>query len=366
MNDMKADRRRAVLELLETLVRIGAPTGQEHARARFVASLLSDAGLGQPVMDDHANVWLRLGPQDQPAVMLDAHLDTVFPDLQVELQKQGDWWQALGISDNTIHVAMLMAWVQGRHAAGLPWPATIISFTTGEEGQGNLRGMQQVMRQLRRHIAQVIVLDCGIRTLIHQAVGSLRWNIQLATQGGHSWSDFGRTSALHAACHWIDRLNQLAPWQAEHTTWNIGHITGGQSINTIAPHVEFSLEVRSVDAGCLHDLGQRIEDDMHALAASQADMQVNVQRIGDRPAGFTPMDHPLIKAVRQTHEEMGLELRYAVGSTNANWPMHLGIPAVCIGLAQGRGGHTPQDSVDISIIPSGMAKLDRLFDRLHA
>src|SRR5690606_30988794 len=133
------------LALLDTLTRCGAPTGQEHARATIVARWLRDAGLGQPVMDEHANVWLWLGPTDRPALFLDAHTDTVFPDIDIPLRKTGHQWHAPGIFDNTVHVAMLMTWAKWKHAqlAGR-WPATVLSFTTGEEGAGNLSGMRQV------------------------------------------------------------------------------------------------------------------------------------------------------------------------------------------------------------------------------
>jgi len=197
----------SALELLEQLVRIGAPTGREHARAAFVARWLREAGLGDPTPDDDANVFLWLGPQDQPALVIDAHLDTVFPDLQVELRKEPGRWHAPGISDNTVHVAMLMAWARHRQQTGRPWPATLLSFSVGEESQGKLLGMKCLTRDYAGRISQALVLDMGIHSICRQGTGTVRSKVCFQSPGGHSWSGFGKTSALTCACQWITQIS---------------------------------------------------------------------------------------------------------------------------------------------------------------
>lgn len=147
-------------------------------------------------------------------------------------------------------------------------------------------------------------------------------------------------------------------------TWNVGQFFSDQGITNIASHACFELEIRGLDASLLETTGSTIEDSFRQHAAMFPELKTVMERTSQRPAGMTAEGHPLLKTIEQVHRELRLDVRYCVTSTNANWLMHEGIAAACIGMAQGKDGHTRQESIELSVMPTGMAKLDRLFGRL--
>ena len=350
--------------LLEQLVQIGAPTGDEHRRAKAIADWLTQAGLGTPTIDELANVSLWLGPTDRKAILLDAHTDTVFADKEVKLVKQGNTWWAPGIWDNTVHCALLMVWAQTRQQRGLPWPATLLSFTVGEEGRGDLCGIRKICQTFEGRIERGVALDLALNKYSRQCVGSIRWQVTFEGPGGHSWNDFGQTNAIHAACAWASELESLADWSKGQCSYNVGQIEGGQSINSIAADATLLLDVRSIDASTLAKLKEQVPQHARAIADRWPNLTVHLTPIGYRPAGeITPGD-PLVQAVTQVHRDINEPLEHEAVSTNANWLVHQNIPAICTGLITGTGIHTRNEHLDINGLSTGLEKLDHLFRAL--
>ncbi len=348
-----------ITPLLESLVRIGAPTGREHRRAAFIRDWLTRQGVPNVQMDEVQNVFVRLGPPG-PALMLDAHTDTVFPDEHLTIDKRPDGrWFCPGIMDNTAACAILM--VYARHLLQHP-PAIplLISFTVGEEGRGDLLGIKKLLQSQRDTVAAVIALDLNLDAYTRRCVGSTRFNITFAVPGGHSWNDFGRPSALHAAAQWIATLPSLAPWRPAYLTYNVGTLQGGTGVNAIAADAQLQLDLRSIDPAAL----QQVETDILASLGQQAQttpsLTITPQCIGRRPAGQLPPGHPLIALLEQTHQRLNLPLTENARSTNANWPTHLGLPALCTGLVTGGGVHTRDEFLHTPSLHTGLTKLATL------
>lgn len=344
--------------LTRQLAAIGAPTGEEDRRATFVLNWLRSAGMPQAYQDGAGNVLARLGPADQPLLLLDAHLDTVFPDHALEVRETGDGlWHCPGIFDNTATCALLM--IYARCVARQPGAAPmLLSFTVGEEGEGDLRGIRHVIDHGEEKPAAAVVFDLDAGTFSRQCVGSTRWRIGFEAEGGHSWHHFGRPSALHAACRWAASLESLMPWRAYELTYNVGRLTGGHSINAIAGDASLWLDLRAIDPDELVEAEQQILGSLHRIE----DIRVTAEGIGRRPAASLPEDHPLITAVRRAHIAVNVPLQEHACSTNANWPAHRGIPCVCVGLLTGANIHTRAEYLDPTSIGPGLVLLEAIID----
>lgn len=357
----------ALIDLCIQIQQIAAPTDAETERARWVQTYFTALGLADVELDDHNNVYARLpGHQAQPALLVTAHTDTVFPletDLTVRVHAAEDRIYGPGLGDNSIGVAGLL--LLADTLSRLPTPAVDIWFVanSGEEGLGDLRGMRAAVRRLAPQVGACIVLEgMGLKRIVHRALGSRRYRITARAPGGHSWSDFGAASALHVLTLLASELVQMQALAEPRTTFNIGRMNGGTSVNTIAQTAWLELDLRSEGQVAL----QQLIDQALAIVAryqsaswQQKGVQVEAMVIGDRPSGAIADNHPLVKASFRSLADQGIignpQLR--ISSTDANIPLSCNIPAVCIGITEGGNAHRLEEWITPSLLAIGMKHL---------
>lgn len=349
-------------ELLDTLTRIGAPTGAEKRRADFIEFWIqTETGLSCE-RDSVGNVWVDLSEGASGIYLLDAHIDIVFSDETLDIVKEGDCWHAPGIFDNTVCCVHLMFLLRELSRIKRPLPF-MISFTVGEEGRGDLCGIREIVRSHGSRLAEVCAFDLDLERVVVEAVGSVRWKITFRGKGGHSWGDFGTSSAIHVAAEWVHSLAGRFSWESRVNSYNVGVIQGGTGVNAIAETTELLLDLRSVEAESLKQRAAAIEEDLRGVDGRNG-MRVTFERIGYRPAGKTPRDSKILAALNAVSGELGLMAQEEVSSTNANAPLDAGIPAVCTGLANGKGIHTREEFLYLSSTRPGWQKLCRMVAEL--
>ncbi|MCC6188946.1 MAG: M20/M25/M40 family metallo-hydrolase [Anaerolineales bacterium] len=337
---------------------IPAPTFAEAARAAFVRDQFVAQGLADVEVDDLGNVYAcRPGQGSAAPVLLTAHTDTVFPaGTPLTLQRGSDRIAGPGIGDNSLGVAGLFGvlWALGDNA--LPGDLYLVA-NVGEEGLGDLRGMRRVIDRLGSRVSATIVLEgMALGHIYHSAIGVRRYRLTARTEGGHSWLHFGRPSAIHSLVRLGAQITDLVVPLAPRTTFNIGTISGGTSINTIAREATFDLDLRSEAPALLEALVARVEGLVATSSTPEARIEASV--IGDRPAGAIPREHPLVQLAAQALDEAGLEgCAFENGSTDANVPLSRGLPCVCLGLAHGANSHRPDEFIETRDVDKGLAAL---------
>lgn len=347
---------------------IAAPTGEECLRAKAIRERFDSLGLQDAQLDEAGNVIGRTAGANPtlPALLISAHLDTVFPsgtDLTARHDTTAGRIAGPGLGDNSLGLAALLGLARqlaDHHvtpACDIWWAATV-----GEEGLGDLRGMRQVCQDLAKELGLVIVIEgMGLGRVYHAGLGVRRLRVDVRGPGGHSWLHTERPSAIHYLLRLGALLvDRIAPPTRPRSTFNIGLISGGTSINTRAPQASLSIDLRSVDTHTL----TRMEDDVRAVIAhTPADphLTVIISVIGDRPSAALAPDHPLVQAARAAlaHVKWGPS-SLEIGSTDANIPLAVGIPSVCIGITTGGNAHSTAEYIDLPPVTAGMQQLTLL------
>jgi acetylornithine deacetylase/succinyl-diaminopimelate desuccinylase-like protein len=362
-----ADR---TLDLAVQIQQIAAPTFAEGPRAEFVRARFIAEGLKDVSMDSHGNVYARLPGKNKKTLPLivSAHLDTVFP-LQTNLQvaREAGKIAAPGIGDNSLGVASLFGilWSLRERKLDLKGDLWFVANVC-EEGLGDLRGMKEVVEHFGAGVTAYLVIEgLALGHVYHRAVGVRRYRVTARTMGGHSWSDYGQPSAVHESAALVTRLTSLPLPRQPRTTLNVGVMTGGTSVNTLAAEASFDLDLRSEDASVLTGLIKQTEELI--LAANRKGVRFEAEVIGQRPAGEIPADHPLVVLAEECLREQGLEAALTSGSTDANVPLSRGIPALVLGVTKGGGAHTMQEYILTEPVRQGLEQLvsfvSRVFER---
>jgi acetylornithine deacetylase/succinyl-diaminopimelate desuccinylase-like protein len=338
------------LGLQASLSAIPAPTGDESARARALAQAMADAGLEDIDTDEVGNVmgWRRGVERGAPAVLVAAHLDTVFgQDVDVSVRRRGNLLTGPGISDNARGLAGMLA--LGRVACAQDWrPRKSIAFvgTVGEEGAGDLRGIKHLFQERRVEAESVIVLDgAGDDRIVHAALGTRRFRIIYRGPGGHSWAAFGVANPAHAAGSLAHSVADMPRSRVPRTACSVVGLRGGSGLNCIPDEARIEIDLRSEDPATLDTLEQELRVRAQASLVSEnnrrtsgtAPLSMTVEVIGNRPSGRTAPDRPLVVASMEATRSVGREPVLATASTDANIPIALGIPAVALG-AGGKAG----------------------------
>ena len=354
-----------VLTLTRRISEVPAPTDDEVERSSFFKERVAELGLkvaSDELGDIVATLPGRLAAGTGASTLLiAAHLDTVFGrDVPLQVSASEGRLTGPGIGDNSLAVATVLALPRLFAAAGLkPAVDILITGNVGEEGLGNLRGIREVMKS-RPGIGAVIALEGhNLGRVTHVAVGSRRYRIRATGPGGHSWGDFGQPSAIHVMAKFIADLDAIPLPRTPKTTLNVGTIDGGVSVNTIAPSVSCLLDLRSTDEHSLQRLTERVT----RLAAKHSrpdGVTLALETIGERPAGVVPVDSPVVKMATATLSILGVDATLDASSTDANVPIAMGIPAVCIGLTTGGNVHRVDEYIDTEPIPVGLAQLGLL------
>jgi tripeptide aminopeptidase len=353
----------AVLKRTIELAEVPAPTGYEGNRAAMVRSWWSDDGLADVGVDATGNVWACARHGDGDAVILCAHIDTVFGAGQSHATHlEGSRLHGPGVGDDAVGVAALSAATSLLDAQGTPvW----LLASVGEEGLGNLCGVSAALDAPPAPIGALVAVEGNYLGRVSAiGVGSVRYRFTVTGPGGHAWEAPGVPSAVHAVA---DLVAEIATMPAtDGTSVNVGRIGGGEGINVRARGSWFELDLRADDGAKLTTLAR----DVDAIIAKVGD-PLRVERIvlGDRPAGRLDLAHPLVRAAGDALREAGIVVQPVATSTDANAAHARGIPAIAIGITTGSGEHTPQEWIDTAPIPDGVRTLARtvaLYQELSA
>jgi tripeptide aminopeptidase len=342
---------------------IPAPTFEEDVRARFIEKRFEQVGLQSITRDELHNVVGWLNPPDtntKPILLVTAHLDTVFPaDTDLKSWRENGRCYGAGLGDNSLGVAGLLILAESLQLAmrELNWKTDVsIGFVANsrEEGLGNLDGIRTVIDSLsHERIGGVIVLEgMALGRIYHAGIAVRRLKISTQAEGGHSWLHFGQRNAIHDLMRLGADLSRIHTTHEPRTTYNIGMVEGGQSINSIPTHAHCLLDMRSTTSEGLAELESEVQGIIAAHRQQGADIAVEV--IGDRPGGMISPQHFLIKMAQDTHKAIGVEGLLEQGSTDANYPFSRNIPAVVVGLTYGGNAHRLDEYIDIEPLGEGM------------
>ena len=332
---------------------IPAPPFGESARAQAFADDLRNAGL-QPEIDEVGNVIAPYDRAGRNPVVVDAHLDTIFPaSTPLQLLRKGRCLYLPGISDNGSGIAGLLGVLRAAREADLRFRRPVIFVgSVGEEGEGNLRGVRHLFQappwqDENNRQCDFIAIDVGgTQRVTHQALGSRRVRIRMSGPGGHSWADFGRPNPVLAIAAAIHAFANNSIGRRSGVSFNVGLIRGGIAVNAIPPEAFAEVDLRATAAANLNDLDNHLQKSVKAAVAASG-VECRLEMMGERPSGETAVSSSIVQAAIEATKHFGIEPRLDVGSTDANVPMSLGIPAIAIGGGGSSGNvHTPEEWFD--------------------
>ncbi|HEY0673015.1 MAG TPA: M20/M25/M40 family metallo-hydrolase [Longimicrobiales bacterium] len=340
----------AALRDLITLTQIAAPPFKEAERARKFAELLRSAGADSVSIDEAGNVVaVRRGTRRNRLVVVAGHMDTVFPEgTDVRVRQRGDTLFAPGVGDNARGLVVLLQTLRALVNANIRTSADLwFVGTVGEEGLGDLRGVKHLFKQGERRIDAFIAVDgSSDEEVTNVAVGSKRYRVTFQGEGGHSYGDFGAPNPIHAlgrAIHFFDDAASRFVINYPGTTYNIGRINGGTSVNAIASQAWMEVDIRSdarapLDAidSIFHVSMVRALNEQNARRMIGAELTLEARLVGDRPGGSTAPNAPLVQRAVAATRLLGLTPLMDRSSTDANLPISRGVPAITVG----RGGYS--------------------------
>jgi len=356
-----ADYDRFVRELI-MLTEIPAPPFKEEARAKAFASMLRAVGLSDVEIDAEGNAMgVRKGPGSGPMVAVLAHLDTVFPEgTDVKVKREGTRLMAPGVGDNTRGAALVLAVVRAMNAAKFSTASDILFVgNVGEEGEGDLRGVKYLLQKgkYKDRIKQFIAIDGGEQgSITRGGVGSLRYRVTFKGPGGHSYGAFGLVNPAFAMGNAIAKFSRVQVPSKPKTTFNVGVVDGGTSVNSIPAEVAMLVDMRSESCAELKKLNDAfltlvrdaVDEENKTRSTREGKVAADPKMIGDRPCGETPLTSPIVQTTTAVVKAFGLTPRYGISSTDSNVPMNMGIPAVTIGRGPGGRAHSPDEWVDVA------------------
>jgi tripeptide aminopeptidase len=349
LDAIKADDA-AAFEEQKRITEIAAPPYKEKTRAEYYLKRMQELGFKDASIDTEGNVIaLHKGTGNgHPKLAVAAHLDTVFPEgTDVTVKEKDGTFVGPGLGDDARGLVALLAIIKAMNANGLSTIGDILFVgDVGEEELGNLRGMKALFRDHTDIDGFISIDGLGIDRIANQGTGSHRYEFVFKGPGGHSFQEFGLPSAIHAMGRAIAKISELQTPSDPKTTFTVGTVSGGTSVNAIAAEARMAVDMRSNSTEELLKLEAKLLDLVkQAVAEENArwktdKLTLDIKLIGDRPAGITAADQPIVQVVRNSVNVVrnGLNATLGGSSTDANLPMSLGIPAVTIG-GGGEGGN---------------------------
>lgn len=354
-----------IFELTKELQAIPSPTFGEIKRAEFLAAQLSALSLQEINIDADGNTFAKIKGGSALPLIISAHLDSVLsPDEENPLIENEKHFTGPGIGDNALGVAALVEIGRKLIAQTTTPPGDIwLVGNVAEEGLGNLKGMQQVVDRFHERVKAYLVLEgIGLGMIQTAALGIHRYKIEVNSKGGHAWSNFGDPSAIHELIALSSKILALKLPANPRSSINIGSITGGGSINSIASHAEMQIEIRSEDEDILESLSRTVHKIASKNPHSEAD--VSISEIGSRPSGLISEKSPVILAAQAALRSTGITPVFAISSSDASLPISLGYQATCLGITTGRRVHSCQETIDLLPISRGMTQIFNFIDQL--
>jgi acetylornithine deacetylase/succinyl-diaminopimelate desuccinylase-like protein len=354
------------------LTEIPAPPFGEAARSQWLAERFTALGLQQVRVDELGNVSGYLQPPSaHPVLGMSAHLDTVFPmGTRLETREEGNRLFGPGISDNAAGVVAILALASALKRSDLRLSSNVVFIgNVGEEGEGNLRGMRHLFASppWKETLQSLLVIDgAGTDTYVTQALGSRRFEVTFRGPGGHSWSDFGVPNPILLLARALARFSEGEVPQSPRTTFNVGVIQGGTSVNSIPESATARVDLRSASKDELQRLETRLHECINeawsevplSYRAGEAKVRFTIETIGDRPAAELPEDSRMVKVIRAVDAHLRIKSIPRLASTDANVPLALGREATTIGSGgDGGGAHTLREWFDCTNRDLGLKRI---------
>ncbi len=347
-----------VIDLICTISSIPSPTGHTEKKAAWVLQYLKNLGIDEAYIDAAGNVIYPYElSQTEKFPIYNAHIDTVFNQLDTITPRiDGNILAAPSCGDNSSSVAGLLFFIQMIHDLHITIPTGILfAFNVGEEGLGNLSGMRHIMAKWKDRTAEVVAVDCTFDTAVNLAVGSRRYAVTIDAEGGHSWMHFGNDNAIAIASSIISRLYAMTVPQQPRTTYNVGTISGGTTVNSIAAQATFTLDLRSESMNELETLDEAVKK---ILQDAKTDtVHITQQLLGERPCSNGILKAELYDRYEAVRKAQGLLTVWQSGSTDANIPLHLGIPAISFGICRSHREHTVYETLELDTIKPGLLQM---------
>jgi tripeptide aminopeptidase len=359
---LAADYDRTLADVI-TLTEIPSPPFKEAVRAEAYKKMLAAHGLSDIAMDAEGNVMgLRKGTGGGGLLVVAAHMDTVFPEgTDVKVRSDGDKLYAPGIGDDTASLSVILAIIRALDTANIKTRGDILFVgNVGEEGPGDLRGVKYLFQKGKYagKITHFMSIEPGATGSFYTGgIGSKRYEVTFRGPGGHSWIHFGMVNPAYAVADSIIGLGKYDAPKDPRTSYNIGLISGGTSVNTIPSQMSLTVDMRSetaaelakIDAYFLEQLkaANDAENARHSTARGSLTYEAKV--VGERPTGLTPSDSPIVLIATAARKASGETVSYGKGSTDSNLPMSLNIPAITIGSGfASDGAHSPQEYITLN------------------
>ena len=360
------------IQIIRDLCALPAPSHHEELRAEYCKNWFLKNGFTDVTVDEALNVIVPVNVKaGEPLTVVMAHTDTVFPDMEpMPLEEKDGFMYSPGVTDDTANLSVLMVCARF-FKDNLTEESGSYLFVANscEEGLGNLKGCRKVMETYGDRVKEFISLDSArMNRIVTKAVGSHRYKVTVRTEGGHSFGNFGNRNAIHILASMIDLLYTVkVPKEGDSTTtYNVGLISGGTSVNTIAQNAEMMYEYRSDNKECLAKMQNYFEHVIETFRASG--VKVEVEKVGDRPCAdkiadedFDPLKNRYFASIKET---LNMEGEERSGSTDCNIPLSMGIPAICFGVCRGAGAHTREEKLETASLLDGTKLfLDFLYRR---
>lgn len=355
-----------LLQTLKELCAIPAPSGREERRAAYCKEWLERYGAQGVYIDDALNVVFPLNCEGSKKItVFVAHTDTVFPDMEpMPYVDDGAVIHCPGVGDDTASLCVMLLMAKYYIENELkPEGGYLFVCNSCEEGLGNLKGTRQIFADYAGRIGRFISFDSGLDTIANECAGSHRYEVELQTEGGHSFQKFGNANAIAKLAEMITQIYsiELPKKEGRRTTYNVGIVSGGTSVNTIAQSAKMLCEYRSEDKDCLAYMKARFEEIF--AQANTPKVKVLVNQVGDRPCSdiaSEKVEH-LVNLLRPELEEViGGPVKTKSSSTDCNIPLSMGIPALCVGVYSGGGSHTREEWVRKDSLRPGLEAAIRI------
>ena len=346
---------------LKELCAIPAPSHQEQKRAEYCKKWLENVGAKGVYIDEALNVIFSINCEGSNEIsVVAAHTDTVFPDLEpMPYEDRGDTIHCPGVGDDTIAIVMILLAAKYLIANNIqPEKGLLMALNSCEEGLGDLKGTRQLFKDYAGRISRFVSFDGDLHTMHTVSIGSHRYQVTVRTPGGHSLYKFGIPNALNELAQMITKIYaiQVPHEEGSTTTYNVGVVNGGTSVNTIAQEATMLCEYRSDSHHCMEIMKNRFEEIFRQ--GEKENVQVEVEMVGNRPCGKD------VDSVRQqaltdlcrgiSQEVLGAPIRENAASTDCNIPHSLGIPAVAMGICSWHGIHTREEWIEKDSLNSGL------------
>lgn len=347
-----------LIQLICTIASIPSPTGREQEKAKWILQYLHDLGAHEAYIDEAGNVLFPWHVDaSRPVPLYNAHIDTVFNQLDtITPAITGNILAAPSCGDNSSSVAGLLFFIRMMRELSIVLPTGILfAFNVGEEGLGNLKGMRHIMTKWQNRISEVIAVDCTFDTFVNVAVGSRRYAVSVEAEGGHSWMHFGNDNAIAIAASIISQLYALTVPAQPKTTYNIGTISGGTTVNSIAAHAEFTVDLRSESMTELEQLDTAFK----AILAQAQTPKIKITHtiLGERPCSNGVLNAEIYDRIASIRRRKNLETVFVSASTDANIPLSQGIPAISFGFCRSHGEHTVHETLELDTLMPGILQM---------